>query len=45
MEQGDIRRDPGSQQAIDQAVIKIQPFFVGRPVPAGRTRGQEIDKR
>jgi hypothetical protein len=40
-----MRLDPRRQQAVDQAVVVIEPLLVGLAAPSGKMRDQAIEKR
>ena len=39
------RLDPACQQFVEQAVVEVETFGFGVPVPSGKTRGQAIENR
>lgn len=39
------RLDAGSPELINQVAVKIDAFEIGEPLPCGKMRGHEIEKR
>ena len=38
--------DAGFQQSVDEAMVEVEPMWIDRvPVPVGKTRDQEMEKR